>query len=96
MNGLGGAHSQPEASCGCTPDLVKLFCKRYSRQELIESYGQGSMYMYTVTPYTTNTRAKFKHGVQCYYVYSWLHHSYAQQGYTKLAATPSSYVKLLR
>ena len=52
--------------------------------------------MYTVTPYTTDTRAKFKYGVQCCYVYSWLHHSYAQQGYTKLAATPSSYVKLLR
>ena len=40
--------------------------------------------------------AKFKHGVQCYYVYNWLHHSYVQQGYTEWAATPSSYVKLLR
>ena len=52
-----------------------------------------------VTPYTTNTTGKFKHGVRCCYVYNWLCHSYAQQGYTEWAVTPLSCVevaKLLR
>ena len=40
--------------------------------------------------------AKFKHGIQCYYVYNWLHHSYVQQGYTEWAAAPSSCVKVAR
>ena len=31
-----------------------------------------------------------------YYAYNWLHHSYAQQGYTEWAATPSSRVKVAK
>ena len=50
-----------------------------------------------VTPYTTNTMGKIQtwHPVLLCTVYnSWLHHSYAQQGYTEWAATPSSCVKV--
>ena len=67
-------------------------------QELIKSYGQGIGLVVLVVQLRALPilRAKFKHGVQCYYVYNWLHHSYMQQGYTEWAATPSSCVKVAK
>ena len=63
--------------CDCKHQLSSYFASRYTMysgaHQILWTREHITLYIIPIL------RAKFKHGIQCHYVYNWLHHSFAQQ-----------------